>query len=162
MEINCPPAGGNVLVVGQGSGPGGTICVRGTVTDQDTDGMGLPATVRTCVVAGWVEPPPPNPDPPPSGCVDVTPAGQNWFAAGVGVPGYSPTGVPCTAIAWCKIGGKQWSEPVAVQFVAGGPDPVDCCTVNGHGGASAASSSAFRAWPPPPPPLPPNLGSGSN
>ena len=161
MEINCPPAGGNVSVKGQGSGPGGTICVRGTVIDQDTDGTGLPTTIRTCVVVGWVEPPPPDPDSPPSGWVDVTPAGQFWFAAGVGVPEWSPAGVPCTAIAWYKTGGNPWSEPVAVQFVAGGPSAIDCCAVSEHGVVTAADSSAFRSWPPPPPPLPPNLG-GSN
>lgn len=161
VEITCPPVGANILVTGQGSGPGGTICVHGSVGDQDPDRVGLPLIVRVCVVAGWVKPPPPSADSPPPGWVDVTPTGSDWFAAGVGVPAYSPTGVPCTVIVWSKLGANQWSAPTAVQFIAGGPDAIDCCNIN-YGVTSTASPAAFASWPPPPPPLPPNLGSGSN
>jgi hypothetical protein len=164
VEITCPPAGKHVLVTGQGSGSGsgGTICVRGTITDQDV-GMGLPTTIRACVVSGWITPPPPDPNSPPSGWVDTTPTGQDWLAQGVGVPGSSSTGVQCTAVAWFKTGTNQWSEPVSVHFFAGGPNPIDCCSgMTSEGVISAATSLAFQSWPPPPPPLPPNLGSGTS
>lgn len=165
MEISCPPAGKTVTVSGQGSGSGGagTVCVRGTLTDQDTGDTGetgLPTTVRACVVVGWVIPPPPEPNTPPAGWVDTTPSGQEWCAVGVGVPASSAAGVQCTAVAWYKTGAAGWSEPVAVHFVAGGPNPIDCCGVAG-GVITAASSAAFRSWPPPPPPLPPHLGGPS-
>lgn|GEM_PF-3135833 len=174
MEIQCPLAQMYVLVTGTGSGSGcgsgsgsglgGTICVRGIVTDQDTGGQGLPTDVRVIVVCGWCDPPPPTPDTP--GTVPATLNGQNWCATNVPVPDSSPDGVKVTAVAWFKSG-SIWSGPTWVWFYAGGPDPFDCCAGSGCTSekesqriASSADPAAFRSWPLPPPPLPPNISGG--
>jgi hypothetical protein len=163
VEIHCPPAKGYVLVATSGSGSGsgsgpGTICVRGSASDQEPGAPGLPLVVRVTVVEGWIVPPPPRPE---DGGTDTTPVGQDWCAHDVPVPNSSSAGVPCTAVAWCSAG-TGWTQPTWVHFYAGGPDPVDCC--DGCPPAAAAvtaNSSAFRSWPPPPPPLPPDLGGPS-
>ncbi|MBN9122847.1 MAG: hypothetical protein J0I06_27535 [Planctomycetes bacterium] len=149
----------NVLVSGQGSGSGsgGTICVRGTVTDEDGKvGVGVATVVRVTVVPDHVNPPPPFPD---AGGIDVVPVGTQWCARDVPVPWWSPAGSPCTAVAWVKTGSSGWSDPYSVWFNAGGPDPIDCCVGCVSGGVvSAADPASFSSWPPPPPPLPSNLG----
>jgi hypothetical protein len=147
----------NVLVAGQGSGSGsgGTICVRGIVTDQDPRPEGLPVTIRVRVLPGSLVPPLPPPDPRQPGDVDVTPVGQQWCAQNVPVSGSSSLGVPMTVIAWERTGSSGWSAPQSEWFNAGGPNPTDCCS--GCGAAPTATSSAFQSWPPPPPPFPPDV-----
>lgn len=157
MLIQCPTYGMYVLASGSGSGSGsgGSICVRGTLLVQNTDG-GNVKIVRVRVLSGHVSPPFPSPIPQQTGDVDVEPTGLLWCASGVPAAGSSDSAAPITVLAWlCQNG--VWDAPQSVWCYVGGTNAVSCCP---EVAPPPHQVGPFETWPPPPPPLPSALTNG--